>query len=193
MSDASQTTSDSPTADLQLDWRPALERPELLATSVLTALIAMRDAGVDVATIEATPLDPAYADTQVLVDHSDIELEDCANCIVVSGQRAGDERVAACLVLGTTRADVNKTVRKHLDVRKISFMSMDDAVARTSMEYGGITPIGLPEGWPVLVDAAVLERDVIVIGAGVRAAKIRLPGRLAAQLVGAEVIDGMAS
>ena len=59
------------------------------------------------------------------------------------------------MVLATDRADVNKTVRKHLDVRKISFAGMDDAVGQTGMEYGGITPIGLPASWPILVDDAV--------------------------------------
>ena len=63
--------------------------------------------------------------------------------------------MAACLVLASDRADVNKTVRKHLDVRKISFASMEDAVAQTGMEYGGITPVGLPADWPILVDTAV--------------------------------------
>ncbi len=178
---------------IELDWRPALQRPELLAPTVLTALTTLHERGVDLDSVESTPLDPEMADTQVLVEHSDIVLEDCANCIVVSGQRAGTERVAALLVLGTTRADVNRTVRKHLDVRRISFMAMDEAVQRTEMEYGGITPWGLPADWPVLVDAAVLQRDVVVIGAGVRAAKIRMPGRLAAEIAGAQVVDGLAS
>ena len=63
--------------------------------------------------------------------------------------------MAACMVLATDRADVNKAVRKHLDVRKISFAPMDEAVSQTGMEYGGITPVGLPPDWPILVDAAV--------------------------------------
>jgi prolyl-tRNA editing enzyme YbaK/EbsC (Cys-tRNA(Pro) deacylase) len=96
------------------------------------------------------------------------------------------------LVLGTTRADVNRTVRKALDVRKCSFMATDDAVARSGMEYGGITPLGLPEDWPVLVDARVLERDLVVIGSGLRRSKLRLPGPLAAQLPRATVVEGLA-
>ena len=84
-------------------------------------------------------------------------LEISANCVVVAGRRGDASTMAACMVLATDRADVNKTVRKHLDVRKISFAAMDDAVAQTGMEYGGITPIGLPDGWPILVDSAAVR------------------------------------
>ena len=82
-------------------------------------------------------------------------------------------------MLATTRADVNGVARRRLDVRKASFMPMDEAVAGTGMEYGGITPIGLPGDWPVLVDAAVAAADSVVIGSGVRRSKLRLPGRAA--------------
>jgi prolyl-tRNA editing enzyme YbaK/EbsC (Cys-tRNA(Pro) deacylase) len=97
--------------------------------------------------------------------------------------------MAACMVLATHRADVNKTVRKHLDVRKISFASMADAVAQTGMEYGGITPIGLPAGWPILVDAATAEPDWVVVGSGIRGSKIILPGPVLARLPSAEVLQ----
>ena len=70
-----------------------------------------------------------------------------ANCVVIAGSRAGEERIAACVVRADTRADVNNRVRRLLDVRKASFLSMDRAVEESGMEYGGITPLGLPEGW----------------------------------------------
>jgi prolyl-tRNA editing enzyme YbaK/EbsC (Cys-tRNA(Pro) deacylase) len=116
-----------------------------------------------------------------------------ANCVVVGGKREGSERMAACVVLATTRADVNGVVRRYLDVRKASFLPMERAVTLTGMEYGGITPIGLPGDWPVLVDSRVIGIDVVVIGSGVRRSKILLPGPLFAQLPGVEVIDGLAA
>lgn len=102
--------------------------------------------------------------------------------------------MVACVVLATTRADVNGVVRRLLDARKASFASMDDAVAQTGMEYGGITPLGLPSDWPILVDAAVaaIATDVVV-GSGVRRSKIVLPGAALADVPGAQVIDGLAS
>jgi prolyl-tRNA editing enzyme YbaK/EbsC (Cys-tRNA(Pro) deacylase) len=68
---------------------------------------------------------------------------------------------------------------------------MDDACERTGMEYGGITPIGLPDGWPVLVDAAVAAAAEVVIGSGIRGSKLALPGSLAARLPGADVVEGL--
>ena len=92
---------------------------------------------------------------------------------------------------GHTRADVNNLVKRTLDVRKCSFQSMDRAVEETGMEYGGITPVGLPEDWRLLVDAACLDAEVVVVGSGVRRSKLLLPGRLLAELPGAEVVDGL--
>lgn len=178
---------------MRIDWVPAFDRPDLLAAPVLAALEGMQRAGrVDVSAVEVGEIDPDLADTAVLVEATGLDMEDMANCIVIAGARAGQERVCAALVLGTTREDVNRTVRKRLDVRKCSFMPMDDAVERTGMEYGGITPLGLPADWPVHVDARVLQREQIVIGSGLRRSKLRLAGRLAADLPGAEVVEGLA-
>ena len=119
-------------------------------------------------------------------------LDGSANCVVVAGRRGEVTRYAACLVLASTRADVNSVVRKRVNARRASFAAMDDAVARSGMEYGGITPIGLPEDWPVLVDAAVAAAPAVVIGSGVRHSKLALPGALAARLPQAEVIEDLA-
>lgn len=176
---------------MTLLWTPALDRPDLLAEPVRAALEALAATGAGLSWLEVTEIDPDLADTATLVEATGLPMDDMGNCIVVSGQRAGEERIAAALVLGTTRVDVNKTVRKTLDVRKCSFMPMDDAVTRTGMEYGGITPIGLPADWPVLVDAAVLDRPSVIIGSGLRRSKLRLPGARAAELPGAQVVEGL--
>jgi prolyl-tRNA editing enzyme YbaK/EbsC (Cys-tRNA(Pro) deacylase) len=111
---------------------------------------------------------------------------------VVSGRRGGEERVAACVVRADTRADVNSVVRRTLDVRKATFLPTERAVEETGMEYGGITPVGLPDGWRVLVDAACLDIEVAVIGSGVRRSKLLLPGHRLGDLPGAEVLTGLA-
>jgi prolyl-tRNA editing enzyme YbaK/EbsC (Cys-tRNA(Pro) deacylase) len=108
--------------------------------------------------------------------------------VIVAAKRGGEVRYAACMVLATARADVNGVVRRHLDARKISFAPQEDAVRLTGMEYGGITPLGLPEGWPVLVDEAVASHPGVVIGSGVRHSKLALPGAVLAGLKTAEVL-----
>ena len=141
----------------------------------------------------AAPIDPDVADTAAFCETYDVAMEDSANCVVIAGRRGEVTRYAACVVLATTRADVNGVVRRRLDARKASFAPMEDAVTLTGMEFGGITPIGLPEAWPILVDRAVLDREVVVIGSGLRRSKIALPAAALTELPGAEVIEGLAS
>ncbi|POX47650.1 hypothetical protein C3489_29245 [Streptomyces sp. Ru71] len=136
--------------------------------------------------------DPQWADTAVFVEHYGRELlEQSANCVVVAGKRGGETTLAACVVLSTTRVDVNGVVRRHLGVRKASFAPMDTATGRTGMEYGGVTPIGLPEGWPVLVDAAVVDLPYVLVGSGRRRGKLLVPGKAFAELPGAVVLEGL--
>jgi prolyl-tRNA editing enzyme YbaK/EbsC (Cys-tRNA(Pro) deacylase) len=169
-----------------LDWRVATG--ELLAPPVAAALATWTRA----ADVLVAPIDPELADTAAFCERYGVDLADSANCVVIAGRRGGETRYAACLVLACTRADVNGVVRRRLDARKASFASMDDAVALSGMEYGGITPLGLPAGWPVLVDSAVLGRDTVVIGSGLRRSKLALPAAALADLPTAEVIDGLA-
>lgn len=131
------------------------------------------------------------SDTAATAAEFGLRLDALANCVVVSGKRTGTERMAACVVLATTRADVNGVVRRHLDVRKASFLPTERAVELSGMEFGGITPIGLPKEWPVLVDARVIENDVTVIGSGIRRSKILLQGSTLARLPRIEVLDAL--
>ena len=170
---------------MPLDLVPVLDRLDLVAGPVGLALQGWPRA----AEVRVAPIDPQLADTAAFCAAYDVGLDRSANCVVVAGKRGGETRYAACMVLATTRADVNGVVRRHLDARKASFASMDEAVALTGMEYGGITPIGLPDGWPVLVDAAVVAAGPVVIGSGVRGSKLELPGEALADLPGALVLE----
>ena len=170
-----------------LDSLPALQHLDLVAAPVATALAGWARTD-EVAVVE---IDPDLADTAALTEAYSLPLEASVNCVLVAGSRAGEERIAACLVAADTRADVNTVGRKLLDVRKASFLPMDRAVAESGMEYGGITPIGLPAAWRVLVDAAVLTVPAAMIGSGVRRSKIILPGSALGDLPGAEVVEGL--
>ena len=171
-----------PSARGNLTWTPATDHPELLAKPVTDAIDDVPDAVV-------APIDAELADTEAFCRAYDVALEASANCVIVAGQRAGTVKYAAVMVLATTRADINNVVRRHLDVRKISFAPHQDAVELTSMEFGGITPIGLPGGWPILVDTQVASCPEAVIGSGIRGSKLLVSGAALAALPGAEVLD----
>jgi prolyl-tRNA editing enzyme YbaK/EbsC (Cys-tRNA(Pro) deacylase) len=170
-----------------LSGTPASERPDLIGAQALEALanLGLLDA------VGVVEIDPAVSDTAATQQTFGLEADMLANCVVVGGKREGDERLAACVVLASTRADVNGVVRRYLDVRKASFLPMERAVSLTGMEYGGITPIGLPADWPLLVDQRVTVQSMVVIGSGVRRSKILIPGDLLGMLPAASVTDGL--
>ncbi len=166
---------------------PALSRLDLLAPSVAAMLVLWSHADE----VRVAEIDPELADTVAFCEAYGVGLDVSANCVVVAGKREGETRYAAAVILATTRADVNGVVRRQLDVRKASFAPMDTAVAETGMAYGGITPVGLPADWPVLVDAAVAGTGDVVIGSGMRGSKLALPGKALADLPGARVIEDL--
>jgi len=171
-----------------LRYEPALSRPDLLAGPVLAALELLGDAAQQVL---VTEIDPGLADTAAFCVEYGVTLEESANCVVIAARRGAGTSYAAAMIAASTRADVNGLVRRHLGARKASFAPVADVTAASGMQYGGITPLGLPAGWQVLVDAAVAKTDSVVIGSGIRGSKLRLPGPLLAELPGADVLDGL--
>lgn len=140
---------------------------------------------------EVISIDPALADTANFCTAYGFSLEDSANTILVIG-KSDPPVYAACVVLATTRLDVNKAVRQRLGTRKASFAPAEDTRALTGMEIGGVTVFGLPADMPIWIDARVMSRERIVLGGGSRSTKVLAPPRLLLKLARAEVIDGLA-
>lgn len=184
MSDAGAAAADG---SQQLAWSDISTSPELLGDPVTAFVAGWPHAGQ----LQVAAIDPGLSDTAEFCRVYGVPAASSANCVVVSGSRAGESRYAACLVLATDRADVNGVVRRLLDVRKASMAPMDEAVRLTGMECGGITPIGLPVGWPIYLAAEVLQAGPVVIGSGLRRSKLQVDGALLATLPGAEVIDNL--
>ncbi|WP_328755188.1 MULTISPECIES: YbaK/EbsC family protein [unclassified Streptomyces] len=171
--------------------RPAPEALDLLTGPVADAVRTWHGT-VPAEQLIHVDTEPAWADTATFVEHYGPELlKDSANCVVVAGKRGGETTLAACLVLSGTRVDVNGVVRRQLGARKASFAPMETATGATGMEYGGITPIGLPADWPLLVDAAVVDRPHVLIGSGTRRGKLIVPGKAFLDLPGAVVLEGL--
>ena len=140
---------------------------------------------------EIIPCDPALADTASFCAAYGFPLEDSANTIVVAG-KAEPPPYAACVVLATTRLDVNRTVRQRLGTRKASFASADETRALTGMEIGGVTVFGLPQGLPLWVDSRVMERERIILGGGSRSCKVAAPSAILLKLPDVEVVERLA-
>ena len=172
---------------LPLTYHSALEQPDLLAPPVAAALRSLPWADQ----VRVAAIDPALADTAQFCGTYGVTLEESANCVIIAAKRGSDVTYAACMVTATTRADVNGLVRRHLGAKKASFGPMDTVTSLSGMEYGGITPIGLPDSWPVLVDDLVAKSPTVVVGSGIRGSKLWLPGHLLAGLPAAQVLPGL--
>lgn len=142
---------------------------------------------------EVVPCDPDLADTVAFCEAYGYAAEDSANAIVVVGK--GDPlRYACCVLLATTRLDVNGVVRRRLGTRKASFADAEATLGLTRMTLGGVTPVGLPGDLPLWVDAAVMERERVIVGGGSRARKLLVPPALLLEVrPDTEVVDGLAS
>lgn len=171
-----------PSLEGNLTWAPLAEHLADVAKPVAEASPSVPSARVAV-------IDPHLADTAAFCDAYDVDPAASANCVVVTGRRGDATATAAVVVLATDKADINGVVRRHLGVRKISFTDQADAEVESGMVRGGITPIGLPGSWRLIVDSRVLQRDAVLIGAGVRGAKIIVDTAELAAQPQAEVLD----
>ena len=140
---------------------------------------------------EIVPCDPALADTAAFCEAYGYAPEDSANTIVVAG-KSTPPVYAACVVLATTRLDVNGVVRRRLGARKASFASADETREMTGMLIGGVTAFGLPAQLPVWVDAAVMGRERIILGGGSRSCKLLVAPAALLKIPTAEVVDQLA-
>jgi prolyl-tRNA editing enzyme YbaK/EbsC (Cys-tRNA(Pro) deacylase) len=140
---------------------------------------------------EIFPCDPALADTAAFCAAYGFAPEDSANTILVVG-KSSPPKYAACVVLATTRLDVNRAVKKRLGARA-SFAAADDTRGLTGMEIGGVTVFGLPVDLPIWVDARVMERERIVLGGGSRSCKVLAAPAILRALPGVEIVEGLAT
>jgi prolyl-tRNA editing enzyme YbaK/EbsC (Cys-tRNA(Pro) deacylase) len=141
--------------------------------------------------VELIPCDPQHADTAAFCAHYGYPAERAANTIVVATKKE-PKQYAACVVLATTRLDVNHAVRDLLGAAKCSFATAEEMRALTGMTVGGVTVFGLPEGLPLFVDARVLELDWVILGTGGRNGKIRISPEVFRRVPGAKVVEGLA-
>lgn len=154
-----------------------------------TVLAALDRAGVP---YDVVACDPVLADTAAFCEHYGYSPEDSANTIVVASKRE-PKRYVACVVLATTRLDVNGAVRRRLDAGKVSFASAEETASLTGMELGGVTALALPRDLRLWVDAAVMARPRIILGGGSRSMKVHVAPEVLLELPSVEIVEGLGS
>ncbi len=173
-----------------LPLEPAINRPDLLPPSIVELLNSWTGS-TPVEDILVAPIDPDFAGSAEFCEKYDVAPEDGANCVIVEAIRGETHTLAACLVPVNCKADINKTAKKILDARKISFAPLDKVLQETGMEYGGVTPVGLPKDYIILIDSRIILKDRIIVGGGYRKSKISIPGKALGELPNAQVIEGL--
>lgn len=163
---------------------PALSQPDLLATPTLRSLQQL-----DATAVQVAPIDEQDSDTAVFCQKYQMSLADGANCVVVEARRNEHTWYAVCVALGSDRIDLNSTVRKHLGAKRVSLAAPDLAAELTGMQSGGMTPFGMPDSWPILIDTAVVDAPSLILGSGIRASKLLTDGATIAALPNTEIID----
>ena len=169
-----------------LDFKSIRENPELVSKSVYEVASKIED-------ILVGKIDPQYMNGSDLSSHYDIKLEDGANCIVVRGKRGEMRMTAAVLVPVGYRADLNGIVCEKLNAKKVSMAPLEEVLLETGMEYGSITPVGLPETYKILVDSRLMQKEKIIVGGGKQISKILVPTAFLKTLTNVEVIESLAN
>jgi prolyl-tRNA editing enzyme YbaK/EbsC (Cys-tRNA(Pro) deacylase) len=152
------------------------------------AVAAVERLGVS---FELIACDPEHADTAAFCARYGYPAERAANTILVASKKE-PKQYAACVVLASTRLDVNHAVRDLLGAAKCSFASAEEMRALTGMTVGGVTAFGLPDGLPLYVDARVLDLDWVILGTGGRNGKIRISPEVFRRMPGVKVVEGLA-
>ena len=160
----------------------------LLDESERAAVLAAERLGMP---FEVIACDPEFADTAAFCARYEYPVDRAANTLVVASKKE-PKQYAACVVLATTRLDVNHAVRDLLGSTKCSFASPEEMRALTGMTVGGVTAFGLPDGLPLYVDSRVMDLDWIILGTGGRNGKIRIAPEVFRRMPAAKVVEGLA-
>lgn len=174
-----------------LEFVPILNRIDLVSPSVAECVKNWRGS-TPVEDLRVAQIDPSYAGGIEFCAQYGFAHTEGANCVVVEGQRGSTRTIAAVVIPVGYRTDFNSFVRKHLGVRRVSLAPLDYILSQTGMEYGSITPVGLPSVWRILVDSIVANAPRVVIGSGLKHSKLSIPGSALIELEGAEAIEELA-
>jgi prolyl-tRNA editing enzyme YbaK/EbsC (Cys-tRNA(Pro) deacylase) len=175
---------------MKLDFNPVIDNKELVPTVIYNAVKDMNSNFQK--EILVAEIDPTYAGGTELCEKYNINPKMGANCLIVEGIRGDKKTIAALLVPVGYKYDMNNTVRKALNARMVSVASLDYVLKETSMEYGSITPIGLPKNWLIFIDPLVIENENIIIGGGLKKSKIKIPTSILLSLPNVKVLEGLA-
>lgn len=135
--------------------------------------------------------DPQLADTAAFCEHYGFAPEQAANAIIVAS-KTDPPKYACCVVLATTKLDVNKKVCQLMNVKKASFATAEQTLSLTGMQIGGVTPFGLSSSIPIYIDSAILNNQEVVMGGGNRSTKLLFDPKELYKLPDLQIVESLA-
>jgi prolyl-tRNA editing enzyme YbaK/EbsC (Cys-tRNA(Pro) deacylase) len=141
-------------------------------STILHESVAAAVADYDLA-VQELACDPDFADTAAFNDKYGFLPEQGANTLIVASKKGEPTQYVVCVVLASTRLDVNKAVTNLMGVKKASFADSETTIRLSGMEIGGVTAVGVPS-LPIYVDSRVFEQETVVMGGGNRTSKVVL-------------------
>ena len=174
-----------------LSFIPVIDNPNLVSRSVYDDIIN-KEWHCDKQDFLVAEIDPRYAGGKELCEKYQIDITKGANCLIVNGIRGKNKTYAACIVPVGYRYDMSGEVRKRMGARQVSVAPLEDVLSTTQMEYGSITPIGLPSDWLMFIDPKVLLHEYIVVGGGLVKSKLLIPSQALLDIPNALILDGLA-
>lgn len=175
---------------MSLNFYPVLEKPDLVSASALSAIKAWKGQ-THVSDMRVAEIDPTLCGGEDFCAQYGIERSAGANCLIVEARRGEEKSYHACLAPVDAKMDLGGKLRKHLGARQVSLAPLDFVLEKTKMEFGSITPLGLPEGWQIFIDASLADIPRLVIGGGLCKSKLQLPLKALLQIPGAFLIQGL--
>ena len=167
---------------------PVLNNPSLVSASVLTC-IQNWHGKTKAEEFRVAEIDPECAGGKDFSERYGVPYREGGNCLIISAKRGGERIFAACLVPVGHRTDLKGVVRQHFGGGQISMAPKDEVLAATNMEYGSITPFGLPPEWPILIDSRFIALPRVIVGGGLRRSKLAIPGAALGELPNAVIIE----
>lgn len=181
LKDVFEACSEKSNRPQNITFHTAMDRLDLVSPSVANFLRSWNSA-TSLSELLVAEIDPNYAGSTAFCEHYNVPLNEGVNCVIVEAIRGDKRTLAACVAPVDCRIDFNGIVRKILDARKVSFASIDEVLKKTNMEYGSVTPLGLPSNWPILLDERIINSSRIIIGSGLVNTKLCIPGQMLAEL-----------
>lgn len=139
---------------------------------------------------ELLEIDPEFADTAQFCEKYGFPMSSSGNTIIVSSKR-GPKKYSACIVKGTERLDVNRTVRKLMEIPRASFATAEETMEVTGMMIGGVTPFALPKDVTIYADEMLMSLDYVILGSGSRSSKVKISPEVFRKLPNTQIVSDL--